>query len=191
MAAVLLALSIRGLEEWKHRSDRLLEQIKRWLTDPIVTQVSGQALLLVLGVILSLPQLELLTREPHMLRLPLQRERQRKRKTLNTIIQSFSFLSLHIHMRVCFGFVGKYNVLLLMQHYFEATDYCHSTEKHRWIDSFATFLITPQHWHSTPIFMWGSCISVSDFLKTLTGFLHWAQKLFLHCVQVTLSWSPS
>lgn len=39
-------------------------------SDPIVTQVSGQALLLVLGVILSLPQLELLTREPHMLYLP-------------------------------------------------------------------------------------------------------------------------
>lgn len=80
MVAVLLAVSIHGLEEWKHRSDRLLEQIKRWLTDPIVTQVSSQALLLVLGVILSLPQLELLTREPHMLRLPLQRETDRERE---------------------------------------------------------------------------------------------------------------
>ncbi len=30
-----------------------------------------------------------------------------------------------------------------MQHYFEATDYCHSTEKHRWIDSFATFNYSP------------------------------------------------
>ncbi len=80
MAAVLLAVSIHGLEEWKHRSDRLLEQIKRWLTDPIVTQVSSQALLLVLGVILSLPELELLTWEPHMLRLPLQRETDRERE---------------------------------------------------------------------------------------------------------------
>ncbi len=79
MAAVLLAVSIHGLEEWKQRSDRLLEQIKRWLTDPIVTQVSSQALLLVLGVILSLPELELLTWEPHMLRLPLQRETEREK----------------------------------------------------------------------------------------------------------------
>lgn len=55
-------------------SERLLEQIKKELTDPIVTQVSSQALLLVLWVVLSLPQLELLTREPLVLVLPLQRD---------------------------------------------------------------------------------------------------------------------
>lgn len=39
-------------------------------SDPIVTQVSSQTLLLVLGVVLSLPQLELLTRKTLVLVLP-------------------------------------------------------------------------------------------------------------------------
>lgn len=135
------------IRKWKHRYDRLLEQIKRWLTDPIVSQISGQALLLVLGVILSLPQLELLTREPHMLRLPLQREADRKTKTLTSKIQ-LSICSVFCHCTYIWEYVFDLlvnNVLLHLQNYFEASDYCHSMKKYRWIVCFSTFKYSPTY----------------------------------------------
>lgn len=57
------------------------------LTDAIVSEVSCQALFLILGIILSLPGLVLFTGQTCMLRLPLQR-RWRNKKTWQIPVQS-------------------------------------------------------------------------------------------------------
>lgn len=106
------------------------------LTDAVVSQIAGQALPLVLWIVVPLPLLELLTGQILVLWLPLRPKSefvlkfQGRRKNVQEL--------LIVEMRRTAGACNRNNTAGI-----------------------------------------------------LTGFLHWAQKLFRHDGQVTFSWSPS